>query len=70
MIVVPVLGFKIADICLSFIMFNLITLRFLIKKIGKKLKFPNGPNLLISWTNLLLMADKDISKSYLFELLL
>ena len=44
-------------------MFNLITLRFLIKKLGKKLKFPNGPNLLISSRNLFLMNDEDISKS-------
>ena len=63
LIVAPVLGFKISDMCLFLIMSNLMTLRFLIKKIGKKFKFPNGPNLLISWINLFLMNDEDISKS-------
>ena len=39
------------DICLLLIILDLIILTFLIKKVGKKLKFPNGPNLLISLIN-------------------
>jgi hypothetical protein len=35
----------------------------LIKKVGKKLKFPNGPNLLISLIKFFLIADEDSSIS-------
>ena len=49
------------DICLLLIILYLIILTFLIKKVGKKLRFPNGPNLLISLINLILIADEDIS---------
>ena len=44
----PIFGFIITDICLFFTIWDLIILTFLIKKIGEKLKFPNGHNLFIS----------------------
>ena len=60
----PNLGFNITDMCLLLIILNFIILTFLIKKIGKKLKFPNGPILFISLINLLLIADRDIFISH------
>ena len=59
----PIFGLMIADICFLFNIFDLMTLALLIKKIGNKFSFPNGPNLLISDQNLLLIAEKDISES-------
>ena len=49
------------DICLLLIILYLMILTSFIKKVGKKLRFPNGPNLLISLIKLLLIADEDIS---------
>ena len=47
----PISGFIMTDICLLLIILYFMILTSFIKKVGKKLRFPNGPNLFISLIN-------------------